>query len=51
MTECKLCRAVDSMFWWPVSFGDWEDRFYLCDDCMHELLEFMKGMQEREAIR
>ena len=48
MTECKLCRAVDSMFWWPVSFGDWEDRFYLCDDCMHELLEFMKGVQERE---
>ena len=48
MTECKLCRSVDTMFWWPVSFGDWEYHFYLCDDCMHELLEFMKGVQERE---
>lgn len=46
MTECKLCHAVDTMFWWPVSFGDWEDRFYLCDDCMHDLLEFMKDKQE-----
>ena len=48
MTECKLCHAVNTMFWWSVSFGDWEDRFYLCDDCMHELLEFIKGMQNRE---
>lgn len=46
--ECKLCHTVDTMFWWPVSFGDWEDRFYLCDSCMHDLIEFMKGVQKRE---
>ena len=24
----------------------WEDRFYLCDDCLHDLLEFMKEPTE-----
>lgn len=46
MTECKRCHAVDTMFWWPVSFGEWEDRFYLCDDCLHDLLQFMKEPME-----
>ncbi len=46
MTECKRCHAVDTMFWWPVSFGEWEDRFYLCDDCMHDLLQFLKEPTE-----
>lgn len=43
MTECKRCHTAVTMFWWPVSFsGDWEDHFYLCDECMHDLIEFMK---------
>lgn len=43
MTECKRCHTAITMFWWPVSFsGDWEDHFYLCDECMHDLIEFMK---------
>lgn len=45
MTECKLCRTVNMMYWWPVSFGDWDDRFYLCDDCMYDLLKFMRDKQ------
>lgn len=47
MTECKRCHTVITMFWWPVSFsGDWEDHFYLCDGCMHDLIEFMKRVKE-----
>lgn len=46
MTECKRCHAIDTMFWWPVSFGEWEDRFYLCDKCLHDLLVFMKEPTE-----
>lgn len=46
MTECKRCHAVDTMFWWPVSFGEWEDRFYLCDDCLHDLLQFLREPTE-----
>lgn len=41
--ECKRCHTAITMFWWPVSFsGDWEDHFYLCDECMHDLIEFMR---------
>ena len=25
---------------------DWEDHFYLCDGCMHDLIEFMKRVKE-----
>lgn len=47
MTECKRCHTAITMFWWPVSFsGDWEDRFYLCDKCLHDLLVFMKEPTE-----
>ena len=48
MTECKRCHTSITMFWWPVSFsGDWEDHFYLCDECMHDLIEFMKKREGR----
>ena len=51
MTECKRCHTAITMFWWPVSFsGDWEDRFYLCDGCMHDLIEFMKESKERKTV-
>ena len=47
MTECKRCHTDTSMFWWPLSFsGEWDDCFYLCDDCMHDLIEFMRNKEE-----
>ena len=46
MTECKRCHTAITMFWWPVTFGEWEDRFYLCDKCLHDLLIFMKEPTE-----
>ena len=51
MTECKRCHTAITMFWWPVSFsGDWEDHFYLCDECMHDLIGFMKERKERKTV-
>lgn len=46
MTECKRCHTSITMFWWSLSFGDWEDHFYLCDDCLHDFLKFMERAKE-----
>ena len=50
MTECKRCHKAITMFWWPLSFGDWEDRFYLCDDCLLDFLDFMDTRAHMDMI-
>ena len=38
--KCERCKTEESMFWWPIVLG--ERKTFLCDDCMLQLVLFMK---------
>ena len=45
---CRRCRTVKSIFWWAFAVGapagstvEEDQIFYLCDNCVHELVMFM----------